>query len=242
MSLGIDPVSGKLKQCVFDCVYCQVGRAKPCFLGRKIFVPTRQILDELKQLPNIHIDYITFSGTGEPTLARNLGVLIRGVKKVRKEPVAVITNSALLGRKDVQNELKAADLVMAKLDAGSQSCFKKINHPGKPLTLHKIITGLKRFRTIYRGTLALQIMFVDENLPCTKDIVLIAKQIKADKIFINTPLRPSACKPLSRKQILKIKQQFIKQKLDTISVFDRKRKKVKPINPVATKIRRGSNN
>ena len=87
-------------------------------MRRKIFVPTYSIISEIRKLPgNTKIDYLTFSGSGEPTLAKNLGELIKEVKKIRKEPVAVITNSALLGEREVREDLLKADLVMAKLDA-----------------------------------------------------------------------------------------------------------------------------
>ena len=79
-SLGVDAISQKEKQCSFDCVYCQIGRAKPIARRRKIFVPTEDILDELKRLPRVPLDYITFSGMGEPTLAKNIGELIIKIK------------------------------------------------------------------------------------------------------------------------------------------------------------------
>jgi len=70
-------------------------------------------------LPLLKIDYITFSGTGEPTLAANLGQMIKEVKKIRCEKIAVLTNSSLMHREDVQKDLACADLVVAKLDASS---------------------------------------------------------------------------------------------------------------------------
>ena len=92
-SLGIDPISSFQKTCTFDCVYCQSGRTEVFSTRREVFVPTEALIQELNSLPEVSIDYITFAGNGEPTLAKNLGGMIRAVKIIRREKIAVITNS-----------------------------------------------------------------------------------------------------------------------------------------------------
>lgn len=239
-SLGIDALSQKTKQCGFDCIYCQVGRAKPSPMCRKIFVPTKKIISEIRKLPkNTKIDYLTFSGNGEPTLAKNMGELIEEVKKIREEPVAVITNSALLGRKAVRDDLLKADLVMAKLDASSQELLKIVNNPNRSIVFSDLVLNLKKFRRDYKKIFALQIMFVKENCGYADSIACLAGKIKADFIFINTPLRPSGCRPLSAVQMKKIKKEFLKQGIETISVFDKARKNTLPLSIEATIKRRG---
>ena len=84
-SLGIDPLSQKGKVCTFGCIYCQIGETKLLTDERKTFVRIPDLIDELGSLPPLKIDYITFSGTGEPTLAANLGQMIKAIKKIRKE-------------------------------------------------------------------------------------------------------------------------------------------------------------
>jgi len=211
----------------------------PCPVRRRIYVPAKKIIDELKQLPKIKTDYITFSGNGEPTLAKNLGELIRKIKKLRKEPVAVLTNSSLLDKKEVQKDLSVADLVMAKLDAGSQKVLTQVNHPHKSIVLKKIIKGIKQFRCRYNGALALQIMFVKENIEHAESIARIAQGLKADKIFINTPLRPSQSRPLTKQQMQQIKKIFTNSGLEVSCVFDRKKKKIIPLDLEQTMKRRG---
>ena len=90
-SLGIDPVSKGRKICSFDCIYCQVGKTGLLIDERHRFINCEDIIKELDSLPPLEIDYITFSGAGEPTLASNLGEMIRGIKKIRQEKIAVIT-------------------------------------------------------------------------------------------------------------------------------------------------------
>ena len=108
--------------------------------------PGEDILKEVESLPDISIDYITFSGKGEPTLAENLGSLIRSIRAIRQESVAVITNASLINRQDVQNELSCADFVIVKLDASSRESFIKVNRPCQGIEFDVLITGMKEFR------------------------------------------------------------------------------------------------
>ncbi len=117
-SLGIDLLSREEKICSFDCVYCQLGRTDLLTTDRGLYVATKEVLEEIAALPpEVRIDTLTFSGRGEPTLAANLGDAIEAVKRLRREPVAVLTNSSLIGRRDVRSELEQADILVAKLDA-----------------------------------------------------------------------------------------------------------------------------
>jgi wyosine [tRNA(Phe)-imidazoG37] synthetase (radical SAM superfamily) len=200
-------------------------------------VPTEKVIEEIRSLPPVDIDYITFSGRGEPTLAKNLGEMIAGVKKIRKEPVAVLTNASLIHEKEVRRDLSRADLVVAKLDASSEETFKKINRPLKGLRLSKVIKGIDIFLKNYRGKFALQIMFLEENEKYAKEIAQLAKRIWPDEVQLNTPLRPCAVKPLSKKRMEKIEKHF--KGLNTISVYKSVRKKVKPVSRKDTLKRRG---
>lgn len=236
-SLGIDPVSYKEKICSFDCIYCQLGKTKMFSDERKIFVPVTEIIDELNLLPSIEIDYITFSGSAEPTLAKNLGDMIEATKKIRNEKIAVLTNSSLLNKKDVQQNLLLADFVAAKLDADSQETFEIINRPLKTIKFNPVLEGIKNFRSIYKGKLALQIMFVEQNKKHAPEIAQIARNINPDEIQLNTPLRPCAAKPLSKAEMETIEGYF--EDMNTISVYTAKKKEVQPVSKKETLRRRG---
>ena len=236
-SLGIDLLSGEDKICSFNCEYCQVGSQSHHVVTRGTYVPTSSIIKELKSLPNVAIDYITFSGRGEPTLAKNLGEAIKAVKELRKEPVAVLTNSSLMYRKDVRSELSLADLVACKLDADSDETFAVINSPARDGTFVNLLKGIKDFRKVYKGKLALQIMFVKENMRKASKIAELAKSINPDEVQINTPLRPSLQKALSESEISKIKKAF--KNFRVISVYDKPLEKITPIDQEETLKRRG---
>ena len=236
-SLGIDPVyAGGGKVCSFDCVYCQAGRIRRRSVRRKVFVPTKKIIEEIKSFPPVKVDYVTFSGAGEPTLAKNLGEIIKKVRKIRKQKIAVLTNSFTINKSDVRKDLMLADFVIAKLDAHSQKLFTKINKPAKVVKLKKILTGLKKFKARYKGKFALQIMFVKETKPYAREIAELARWIHPDEVQINTPLRFSGVKPLSRKEIDKVKRFF--KGIQCVSVYEKKRKKVLPVDKASIARRR----
>ena len=236
-SLGIDPLSQEGKVCTFNCVYCQIKETGLLTDERKTFIQISDIIGEISSLPPLKIDYITFSGAGEPTLAANLGQMIKAVKKIRREKIAVLTNSSLMHKEDVQKDLSCADFVVAKLDAPLQNVFELVNQPMRTIKLDTIIQAIKDFKSCYLGKLALQIMFVEENKMYAKEIAQIAKEINPDEVQINTPLRLCRVKPLPREELDKIKKYF--EGLNAISVYEAELKEVKPVSKEDTLKRRG---
>ena len=235
-SLGIDPISREDKICSFDCVYCQLGKTINKTNKRQIFVDEKIIKKELKKISVLEADIITLSGTGEPTLANNLGRIIDVIKNNTPLPIAILTNSSLIYRKDVQKDLKKVDIVVAKLDATDHKSFKKINKPLEGITYKKIIDGIKSFRNQFKGKLALQMMFIEENKDQAVKMARLAKELNADEVQINTPLRPCNVKPLSKKELDRIKDEF--KALNVVSVYDAKKPRVDVININETLIRR----
>jgi wyosine [tRNA(Phe)-imidazoG37] synthetase (radical SAM superfamily) len=236
-SLGVDPISKNEKVCTFDCIYCQIGKTGCLTDERKTFVPAKNVIKELESLPPLKIDYITFSGTGEPTLAENLGEMIKAVRGIRKEKIAVLTNSSLMHRDNVIKDLFLADLVVAKLDAPSQDIFELVNQPAKNIRMGAAIRAIKDFKSCYKGRLALQIMFMEENKNYAKEIARIAKEINPDEVQLNTPLRPCGTKPLAKDEMTVLEGYFCG--LNTVSLYKAVKKGVKPISSEDTLKRRG---
>lgn len=226
LSLGVDLI-GKTKTCDLNCIYCELGRTTRHTSERKIFVKTRDIIDDLKNFlkkePNI--DFITISGNGEPTLALNLGEVIDEIKKITDIKVAVLTNGTLLFNKKVRNDLKNADLVLPSLDAGTEKTFLKINRPVRNLNFKKIIKGLIDFSKEYRGKIWLEIMLVKNINDNEKEIIAIKKIIdklyNIEKIQLNTVVRAGAEKnalPISQKKLNKFKR-ILGNKAEIIANF-----------------------
>lgn len=192
-SLGVDAIPRKC--CTFDCIYCQVGKTTDKRTTRRAFFDPQKIIDEVvgKVCDSQIIDFITFSGSGEPTLNQNLGAIIRGIKKRVSTPIAVITNGSLLIRPDVRQDLADADLVVPSLDAVTEDIFQHINRPFASLHVREMIEGLKAFRLEYRGLIWLEIMLIQDVNDDAQHLAILSEtvpQLGVDKIQLNTVARP----------------------------------------------------
>lgn len=236
-SLGIDAICRE-KTCSFDCIYCQLGSTKHKTSKRKEFVGKEELETELKKaLKRVKADIVTFSGTGEPTLASNLMELIETVKENTELPVAILTNSSLFNSSEVRKALKEFDLIVAKLDASNEETFKEVNRPLEGITFRDTLKGIKKIRKEFKeGRFALQSMFVEKNKGNAKEIAEIAREIQPDEIQIDTPLRPCGVKPLSRKEIQGIKKEF--KGMNAVTVYEKKKPIVKVLDLKETRIRR----
>ncbi|MBN2517940.1 MAG: radical SAM protein [Candidatus Altiarchaeota archaeon] len=194
VSLGIDLVP--YKTCTLNCVYCECGRTTNLTLERKEYVPTAEILAELGDYlkPGPDLDYITFSGSGEPTLHTGVKHIIRFLKmEYPKYKVAVLTNGTLLYDKGVREELMRADLVMPSLDAVSKEAFTRVNRPHRDIPLGDMMGGLIEFRDEFKGQIWLEIFIVPGLNDGESELRLLKKtvgRIRPDKVQINTLDRP----------------------------------------------------
>ncbi len=193
LSLGVDVIPKKL--CNLDCVYCELGRTDKRSMKRHPYFSTEEVVGELQEAM-AHVgkfDFVTFSGSGEPTLNSKLGEMIRAAKAVAPVPVAVITNGTLLYHTDVREDLMAADVVLPSLDTVTNEMFLKVNRPHPRLSLGLILLGLKTFRHEYRGQLWVEVMLVQGLNDGTEETALIKEildEIGPDKIQLNTVQRP----------------------------------------------------
>jgi len=195
LSLGVDIVPFKV--CTLDCIYCQIGRTTVKSIERKDYVPLEAVLAELKDKlqRGLQPDFITISGSGEPTLNSRLGELIDGIRKITDIPVAVLTNGTLLYRPDVRADCAKADVVLPSLDAGDEQTFRKVNRPHKDICIEKLVAGLCAFREEFAGRIWLEVFLVEglntDNEQIDKIKQLIAR-IRPDKVQLNTAVRPTA--------------------------------------------------
>jgi wyosine [tRNA(Phe)-imidazoG37] synthetase (radical SAM superfamily) len=226
-SLGIDLVPHKI--CTYNCIYCQIGKTTKKTLLRKEYVPEKEVLEEVKTFllgGSSSIDYLSLSGSGEPTLHSKIRSIIKGIKEITTIPVAVITNGSLLCEREVRKDLLHADIVLPSLDAVSPEIFKKINRPNSGLSVEKVIEGLVEFRKIYKGQIWLEILFCKRVNDSKNELLKMKKvveQIQPDLIHLNTVVRPPSeewAVPLSQVEMEEI-QAFFGEKASIISEFDR---------------------
>ncbi len=209
LSMGVDLL--KYKTCNLDCVYCELGRTACLTSCRDRFVQPEKVLREISVRRDEPFDHLTFAGSGEPTLCRDLGEIIARAKETIDAPVAVITNSTLLSSPAVRREVALADVVLPSLDASSERIFQAINRPASDLKIEKIVQGLKDFRKEYCGEIWLEVMLVKGvNDPEAELIARAAESTNPDRIQLNTVVRPPAepVSPLGEEEMQKMLEIF----------------------------------
>ncbi len=229
-SLGVDTIP--FKTCSLDCIYCQLGKTTNKTVQRKEYIMADGILKELEKVfkEGKRIDYITFSGSGEPTLNSKIGEMIDRIKKLTSIPVAVLTNGTLLYLPQVQEELSRADIVIPSLDAVSQDVFEKVNRPHPSLNIDRVIFGISSFSRKFKGKIWLEIMLVkgiNNSLEKIRKTAKIIKDINLEKIQLNTVVRPPAeefAQALSLEELKEAKN-ILGEKCEIIAELKREQQK-----------------
>ena len=189
-SLGVDVLCVD-SICSFECVYCQLGKINRVTMERGIFVSTERILRDLANSAWEKADVITFSGSGEPTLAANLGEAIDAVREFTGKPIVVLTNATLLNDVSVRSEIGRADRIFCKLDAWSEEVLRRIDRPHPGISVASIVAGIRRLRSEFKGFLAIQTMILRRPQPEELNkLAEILISIRPDEVQINLPTRP----------------------------------------------------
>jgi wyosine [tRNA(Phe)-imidazoG37] synthetase (radical SAM superfamily) len=213
-SLGIDLMP--YKTCSYDCTYCQLGRTTDLTVTRREYVPVSRVLDEARAAfaRGITADYVTLSGSGEPTLHSGLAEIIAGLKRLTDIPVAVLTNGSLLWQSAVRDALMGADLVVPSLDCGDAAAFARVNRPHPSLEFDAMVAGLREFSHAYRGRLWLEVLLLAEETGTaehTANIAALAQTLRVDRVQLNTVERPpceSAARPVPEQQLQELARLF----------------------------------
>ena len=195
MSLGID-LSPALKQCNFDCLYCELAPAQTVDAQKEV-ISVDEIIDALKEHLHDKIDVITLTANGEPTLYPHLDKLIDAIDAIKgTTETLILTNSANLVRESVFNSLLKLDQVKLSLDAVSDDIFKKIDRPHNNISIDAVVEKVIEFSKIYKGKLYIEILFVHtlndsiEEVEKLNDTLLKIENIK--RVDIGSIDRPPA--------------------------------------------------
>jgi wyosine [tRNA(Phe)-imidazoG37] synthetase (radical SAM superfamily) len=224
MSLGIDLVPHKV--CTLNCVYCECGPTNRLTLRQHPYIPVEAVKQELSHYLDHHPapDYITFSGSGEPTLNAGIGEVLSFIKGLHIPiPVAILTNGTLLNHKAVRDSILGADLVLPSLDAVSDAVFEKINRPHPGLAAKDCIQGLIDFRNSFAGRIWLEIFILpgyNDNPEELGGLNAACDKIRPDRIQLNTLDRPGSVgdlMPVSRATLEQIAQVFTAAPVEIVS-------------------------
>ncbi len=210
LSLGVDPVVPKT--CTMDCIYCELGPTTNKTVVRERYVDVDEILAELERhLRTCPVpDFVTLSGSGEPTLNVDLGRLIDGIRGLTDIPVAVLTNGSLMTDPEVRSALARAHVVAPSLDAVSPEVFRSVNRPHPSLDAQEIASALATFNRDYGGELWLETLIVAGVNDSSGEIDLLAETIRTiapDRVHVNTVVRPPAdvsARPVGRERLREI--------------------------------------
>jgi wyosine [tRNA(Phe)-imidazoG37] synthetase (radical SAM superfamily) len=163
------------------------------------YAPAERIVEQVRQALEAcqpgELDWVTFVGSGEPTLHARLGWMIRQIKTLTDTPVAVITNGSLLYLPEIRDEVSSADAVLPTLDAGTASLYRSINRPHPACTFDRLVSGLLEFRRTYKGKLWIEVMLVsnlNDTEEALRDLAALLSRIQPDEVHISLPLRPPA--------------------------------------------------
>jgi wyosine [tRNA(Phe)-imidazoG37] synthetase (radical SAM superfamily) len=221
-SLGIDLVPNKT--CNLDCLYCEVGKTTCHSEERKTFIDLDKLVNEIKACPH-HIDCLTLTGSGEPTLHKDLDIIISRLKSEFPYPIVLITNSLLLRDANVRQEIIGVDIIMPSLDAVSQDVFEKVNKPVPGVLAADIIEGLIQFRSMFLGKMWLEILFVKGINDSPSEVLAFKRAINAirpDRVQLNTVVRVPAYKegvgPLSVETLEAISDVLDFENIDILSL------------------------
>jgi wyosine [tRNA(Phe)-imidazoG37] synthetase (radical SAM superfamily) len=195
-SLGVNPLPSKT--CNYSCIYCQLGRTPKLQTERKVFYPTESVVEGVRKAverADEAIDYITFMGDGEPTLAANLGEMAEGVRTFWDGKMALITNGSLFHDERVRHDAGHFDVVSPTVSAGDERTYRRIHRPPRSLRLEKVIEGLRLLKDEHPGEVWAEMMLVggvNDSLTSLLSIRRVLKEIAPDRLYVTVPTRPPA--------------------------------------------------
>ena len=197
LSLGVDLVP--YKTCSLDCIYCEVGETTEHTLEVREYIPTQEIINELdaSMRDPDRLDYVTFSGSGEPLLHSGIGMILEHLKeRYPRFRTALLTNGTLLTSPEVQERIKRLDLIMPSLDAASQEVFEAINRPLRGIRIEEIIEGLRSFRENYAVPMWIEVFVLPGYNDAPEELRLLKQallDIGPERVQLNTLDRPGTC-------------------------------------------------
>jgi wyosine [tRNA(Phe)-imidazoG37] synthetase (radical SAM superfamily) len=215
-SLGISLTP--YKTCNFDCIYCQLGKTNNKTIERREYIKAEEIIDELKTWLESKkdmirdLEYITLSGSGEPTLNTGFEKLILEIRKITTLKIALLTNASLISDKDIRRQMLGADLIVPSLDAVTQNLFDKVDRPYPGINIEDIINGLIALRREFRGKIWLEVMLVkgvNDDIRHIRKLKETIEEINPDKVQLNSPVRTTAepgVLPVGKPKLRKIKE------------------------------------
>jgi len=194
-SLGVDLVP--MKVCTYDCIYCQLGRTATLTAERAEYIPAGEVIADIAEWlqRDGQADYITLSGSGEPTLHSGIATIVSAIQAMTTIPCAILTNGSLLWVDEVAEACADADLVLPSLDAADSETFKRINRPHPSITFDLMLSGLRNLADRAVSPLWLEVMVVKGENDSPEHVAKmrgLLQRLAPSRVQLNTVVRPPA--------------------------------------------------
>lgn len=220
-SLGINLLPTDRKVCSFNCVYCQYGPTRPDGL-RAVpksdpgFPSVDEVERDLRMALAQHstVNYITFSGNGEACLHPEFPAMVDMVRGVRDDlglqaMTAILTNSSSVDLRETRDALLRIESPFLKLDAGSDTLFRKINRPHPDVSFDRIVEEMISFD--HPNLMMQAILFdgqpnniADDNIEHWAEIIGRIRPREVQIYSIDRPVTKTGILPVSEPVLNKI--------------------------------------
>ena len=214
-SLGIDLTPDAA--CTFDCLYCQCGATVHHTAERREWVPTADVIDELRRWHAAGglADVVTLAGSGEPTLHIGFGEVLDAIRTITGLPSVLLTNGSLLHLPEVRAGAARASVIKVTLSAADEAGWRALHRPATGLRYADAMAGLEALRREFAGPIWLEVMVLagcNDSPEAVARIAERARGIEPDRVQINTPVRPptdeAAARPVARERLEELAQLF----------------------------------
>ena len=214
VSLGVD-LSPAQKCCNFDCIYCELTAAKPV-VAIENPPSVEQVIAEVKAAlaAHPHIDVITLTANGEPTLYPDLAGLVSELNLIKgRAKTLILSNGSGVLDPQICEALKGLDIVKFSLDSAVQKTFARIDRSGEKIGVGELVGAMAKFRREFKGELVLEILVVkglNDTMAEFEALNAALNQISPARVDISTIARPPAypVKGVSRELLYELAQQI----------------------------------
>jgi len=228
-SLGID-LSPHIKQCNYDCVYCELAPAQTMGEYSDV-IPVNTIITAVTQALDKHgdIDVLTITANGEPTLYPHLPLLIEEINRIKGDTqTLILSNGSTIMKPEIQDALLHIDTVKLSLDCATAKCLKRIDRIHTGIEMEQIRTGMLEFGSRTTHPLIIEILIVQGINNKPSEIAQLNSyllQLNPDRIDLGTIDRPPAypVQAISYDELREISLQFD----STLDVHITQRKNIK---------------
>lgn len=196
VSLGVD-LSPAQKCCNFDCVYCELTAAKSV-TAIKNPPSVEQVIAEVKAAlaAHPHVDVITLTANGEPTLYPDLARLARELNLIKGHAkTLILSNGSGVLDPQICEALKGLDIVKFSLDSAVQKTFARMDRSGEKIDIDELVGAMAKFRREFKGELVLEILVVkglNDTMAEFEALNTALNQISPARVDISTIARPPA--------------------------------------------------